>query len=131
MRSFLIAAALCMAATPAFAADVFGVWKSQPNEDGAYIHVRIAPCSEDAGKVCGTITEQVNSTSGRNIVGRHIIKDMEPDGTNAWDGGTIWAPDDDKTYSSEMKLKGADTLEVSGCVLGGLICRGQDWTRVK
>ncbi|MFC3118541.1 hypothetical protein ACFOHS_11125 [Jhaorihella thermophila] len=29
-----------------------------------------------------------------------------------------------------MRLNGG-TLTVKGCVMGGLICRGQDWTRVK
>jgi len=54
---------------------------------------------------------------------------MVPDGANEWGDGTIWAPDDDKTYDSSMELSG-NTLEVSGCVLGGIICRGQDWTRL-
>jgi len=63
------------------------------------------------------------------IVGKTIIADMVPDGANEWGDGTIWAPDDDKTYDSSMELSG-NTLEVSGCVLGGIICRGQDWTRL-
>ena len=129
MRTVLIAAVVGLSAVPAHAADVFGVWKSQPGETGAYIHVDIKPCAADGGKVCGTIVEQINSTSGRNVLGRQIIADMAPDGPNNWDGGTIWAPDEDETYSSEMELKG-NVLRVSGCVLGGLICRGQDWTRV-
>jgi uncharacterized protein (DUF2147 family) len=29
-----------------------------------------------------------------------------------------------------MELRG-DTLVVSGCVLGGLICKSQDWPRVR
>ena len=127
MRSVLIAAALGLIAAPAMAADVFGVWKSEPSDEGAYIHVEIKECGD---KVCGTILKQFNSTSGRNVEGKSIIWDMVPDGTNKWDDGTIWAPDDDETYSSKMELNG-DVLRVSGCVMGGLICRGQDWTRVK
>ena len=131
MRGIVTAAVLLSMATPAFADAVYGVWKSQPNENGAYIHVRIGPCGDDAAKVCGTIVEQINSRSDVSVVGRRIIMDMEPDGPNAWDNGTIWAPDDDETYSSEMQLEAANVLKVSGCVLGGLICRGQRWTRVK
>lgn len=127
MRSVLIAAALGLIAAPAMAADVFGVWKSEPSDEGAYIHVEIKECGD---KVCGTILKQFNSTSGRNVEGKSIIWDMVPDGTDKWDDGTIWAPDDDETYSSKMELNG-DVLRVSGCVMGGLICRGQDWTRVK
>ena len=131
MRTFLFAAAFGMIASPVFANDVFGVWKSEPSDEGAYIHVKIGPCESDAAKVCGKIIETFNGTGERDIVGRLIIENMEPDGENEWDNGTIWAPDDDETYSSEMELKNKNTLEVSGCVLGGIICRGQDWTRVK
>ncbi len=131
MRTILIAAAFALTATPVLANDVFGLWKSEPSDEGAYIHVKIGPCETDSAKVCGTIIETFNGTGERDITGKLIIKDMEPDGENEWDDGTIWAPDDDETYSSEMELKDKDTLEVSGCVLGGLICRGQDWTRVK
>ncbi|MEM9794644.1 MAG: DUF2147 domain-containing protein, partial [Pseudomonadota bacterium] len=42
-------------------------------------------------------------------------------------GGQIWAPDDDKTYRSNMALDG-DSLKVEGCV--AIFCRGQTWTRV-
>ena len=131
MRMILIAAALGMTAAPALAEEVFGVWKSEPSDEGSYIHVEIAPCANDAAKVCGTIKQVFNPTSDRDIVGKPIIWDMVSDGPNEWEDGTIWAPDDDETYSSEMELKSADVLRVSGCVLGGIICRGQDWTRVK
>lgn len=63
--------------------------------------------------------------------GKLMIRDMEPDGTQSWDNGTIWAPDDDETYSSKMELTGTNFLTISGCVMAGLICRGQDWIRVK
>ena len=53
---------------------------------------------------------------------------MDIDGGGSYSGGTIWAPDVDKKYASKMKINGA-TLVVSGCVAGGLICRGQDWTK--
>lgn len=130
MRTTLFALALAMAAGPALANDVFGVWKSEPSDTGAFIHVDIGPCAADGSKICGKIIETFNGDPNRpSIVGRNIIENMSADGPNQWDGGTIWAPDDDETYSSVMELKGS-VLEVSGCVLGGLICRGQDWTRV-
>lgn len=132
MRRYLIA--LALAATPglAQASDVFGVWQSEPNDEGAYIHVEVTPCAADADRVCGTIIDAFNGDPARRdaVVGKVMINDMAKDGANEWDGGTIWAPDDDETYSSTMELNG-DVLTVSGCVLGGLICRGQDWTRVK
>ena len=36
-----------------------------------------------------------------------------------------------KTYDASIKPVDADTLHLEGCVLGGLFCGGQNWTRVK
>ena len=137
MRILGLATACALFATSATASDVFGIWKSEVNDTGGFIHVEIGPCASDGAKVCGIIKDAFNvvpanlDTKRRDeLVGKTIIADMVPDGANEWDDGTIWAPDDDKTYNSNMELSGS-TLEVSGCVLGGIICRGQDWTRVQ
>ena len=44
-----IAAALVLAASPALADPVLGVWQTQP-DDGAYAHVTMAPCGQ---AICG------------------------------------------------------------------------------
>ena len=137
MRILGLATACALLASNALASDVFGLWKSEVNDEGGYIHVEIGPCASDGAKVCGIIKDAFNvvpanlDTKRRDeIVGKTIIADMVPDGASEWENGTIWAPDDDKTYDSTMELDGGK-LEVSGCVLGGIICRGQDWTRVQ
>lgn len=122
--ALVAAAAAMLAAGPALADPVFGNWKSQPGDGGAYIHVKISACGS---KVCGKITKVVGKKS--NVVGRSIIKNMKINGGGSYSGGTIWAPDKDKTYASKMELSG-NKLKVSGCVAGGLICRGQTWTRL-
>ncbi|MEM9060065.1 MAG: DUF2147 domain-containing protein [Pseudomonadota bacterium] len=131
--------ALCglMLAAPAQASDVLGVWQSETNDEGNYVHVEMAPCASDGALICGTIIEATNVDPAATnparraaLLGKVMINDMAADGANRWDDGTIWAPDDEETYSSKMELNG-DVLEVSGCVFGGLICRGQDWKRVK
>jgi uncharacterized protein (DUF2147 family) len=63
-------------------------------------------------------------------IGKAIVWDMIPEGGGSYGKGKVWAPDRDKTYSATMRMTG-DTLSVSGCALGGLICRAQDWSRVK
>ncbi len=133
MNKIIAIAALGMAlATPALAADpADGVWQTAPGKDGGYLFVTIKDCGPN---ICGTITGAVDKEGKKDPkyehMGKPIIKDMSPDGTGYYSGGTIWAPDEDKTYVSKMYLKG-DVLTVKGCVLGGLICRGQDWKRVK
>ena len=65
----------------------------------------------------------------RTIIGRDIILGMQIKGKGKYAGGTIWAPDTDKTYSSKMTLKG-DVLLVKG-VIAVFFCRGQNWTRLQ
>ncbi|MGI9368469.1 MAG: DUF2147 domain-containing protein [Ruegeria sp.] len=131
-KTTFAAAALSLLATGAWADDpVDGLWKTQPGESGGYLHVSIGPCGS---AICGTIDtafdKDGNETLDYKHLGKQIIWDMIPDGGNAYSDGKIWAPDSDKTYSSKMALSGND-LTVKGCVAGGLICRGQVWTRVR
>lgn len=134
MRIMVLAVLASIFAVSAQAKDIFDVWQSEKNDKGAFIKVEMMPCASDATLICGKILDAINPTKASNDkpawIGELIIENMKANGANAWDDGTIWAPDDDETYSSKLKLEG-DVLEVSGCVLGGLICRGQDWTRVK
>ena len=125
--AFVAAAALALSAAAAFADDALGDWRTQPDDNGNFGVVRMAPCS---GKICGQLVSSYNS-AGQPIaserIGTMIVKDMSPNGGGAYSGGTIYAPDRDKTYRSKMELTG-NTLKVSGCV--GPICRTQTWTRV-
>ncbi len=124
-----ITVGLIFAAASAQAGDAIeGLWKTAPQDDGAYGFVQIAPCGP---AFCGVLVKGVNgagevSTSGGNI-GKQILWDMTARGDGLYDGGKIWSPDRDKTYSSKLSLSG-DALAVSGCILG--ICRdGGTWLR--
>jgi uncharacterized protein (DUF2147 family) len=123
LRLFALAFLLPAAA---FAQSVQGVWRTEPGDTGAYLHVRIAPCAGGDGTLCGEIIEAVGSARS-DLAGRTIISNMAPDGAGRWSGGTIWAPDDDRTYRSRMQLTSAG-LKVEGCV--AIICRGPTWTRL-
>ncbi len=114
----------------AVADPVGGTWKTAPGDTGGYLHVSIGACGS---KICGTIKAAYdkNNTvdSAYEHLGKKMLWDMSADGDGDYSGGKIWAPDSDKTYTSKMSLSGS-TLEVKGCVAGGLFCRGQDWKRV-
>jgi uncharacterized protein (DUF2147 family) len=133
MRATYLATALAAAAilwaSAAPAADVFGIWQTEKTDDGRYLHVEVHPCAGDAGKVCGTIVGAFGGASEANV-GKPVIWDMTPDGPNAWDDGKVWKADEDKVYASKMALEG-EVLEVSGCVLAGMICKSQDWSRAQ
>ena len=130
MKRMILATAISLFATAAFAGDpVEGVWKTKPDDNGKFGYVQIKPCGP---AFCGTLIKAFDE-KGQQIespnVGKKIVWDMVAYGEGVYDDGKIWAPDRDKTYSSDMALKG-DKLSVRGCVFG--ICRdGGTWTRVK
>ena len=122
VRAGCVGLAMALGAGAASAQSAEGVWRTEPGKTGAWLEVRIAPCGE---ALCGTVAGQHGART--NLVGRRMIEGMRPDGPGRWSGGTIWAPDEDKTYRSRMSLV-AGGLKVEGCVL--VVCRGQVWTRL-
>ncbi|MGL4290629.1 MAG: DUF2147 domain-containing protein [Phreatobacter sp.] len=127
----LAVAATLMLAAPAAANDPRGTWLSQSGET----RVRFADCG---GQLCGTIVassgqsrDEKNEDAalrGRNLVGIRMIT-MRANGANAWQG-SLYNFQDGKTYNGRMTMPSANSMSLSGCVLGGLICRSQTWSRV-
>jgi len=99
-----------LAANVAAADPIEGRWQT---EDGPV--AAIAACG-DSFCITGT-----GKHAGRQA-GRMTANG---DGTYA---GTIIRPRDGKTYSGKAVLSG-NSLKVSGCILGGLICESQTWHR--
>jgi uncharacterized protein (DUF2147 family) len=98
--------------------------------------VRIEACGSN---MCGYVShaENPNDTDGKNpdpalrgrpVIGAKVLLDMKPL-AEGWDGN-IYNAKDGKTYPAHMVIRDANTLRVEGCALGGLVCRGQNWTRV-
>ncbi|WP_343313931.1 DUF2147 domain-containing protein [Brucella sp. BE17] len=110
---------LCMALTlaasfsvQAFADEgIVGSWK-RPN--GTII--RYAACGDN--KFCGTV--MTGEYKGKSI------------GTMSGKGGSYKGQvnklDEGKTYNGKASVKG-NSLSLSGCVLGGLICKSESLTR--
>ncbi len=55
---------------------------------------------------------------------------MKPGGADKWTG-QVYNAEDGKTYSGNITAQGANALKLEGCALGGLICKGQSWTRAR
>lgn len=133
MKSTILAAlGLLMLAgsAQAQAPDPSGTYLSESGET----RVRIARCGQ---AYCGTIVsvqgdaKDANNPDpnqrGRSLVGVQMISNITPSG----DGftGQLYNYKDGKTYSGKMSFQGK-AMQLSGCVLGGLICRSQTWTKV-
>jgi uncharacterized protein (DUF2147 family) len=126
---------------PAFAGDPSGTWLTE----GGKSQVRLAHCGE---ALCGRIQwlkEPSDPATGkpkrdvrnpdpgkrdRAIVGVDILLGMRSGDTPDQWAGDIYNPEDGKTYQARLTLQDARTLQVKGCVLGGLICKSQAWSRV-
>jgi uncharacterized protein (DUF2147 family) len=125
------ALALAFAAAPAAAQSPIGTFVSQSGDT----RVRFSDCG---GQICGTIvsvrgqtTDQKNENAAlrsRALAGVRMIT-MRPNGANAWQG-SLYNFQDGKTYNGRMTMPSANSMSLSGCVLGGMICRSQTWTRV-
>jgi uncharacterized protein (DUF2147 family) len=143
MRRYLLAAAALFMLTvseSAFAADPAGVWLTQTGMS----RIRVADCG---GALCGTIiwlkepndpetgkpkTDKHNSDASkrsRPLIGVQIVLGMKPAGDGKW-SGQVYNAEDGKTYSGNLTFSGGNALQLQGCALGGLVCKGQTWTKV-
>ena len=61
-------------------------------------------------------------------MGMPILINMKP-AERQWEG-EVYNAQNGETYTSYISLKSPDVLSIEGCVLGGLFCGGEDWTRV-
>ncbi len=120
LRRVFLAMPLVLAPVGAALADPSGTWLRENGNS----RVRIAPCGPH---YCGTIV-WVKSADSPGKVGQKVFYDMEPAGSNTWSGKAL-NPEDGKTYNGRMILSGT-SLTTSGCVLGGLICRSVNWSKV-
>jgi uncharacterized protein (DUF2147 family) len=64
------------------------------------------------------------------IIGSVILKGFEFTG-KAWEEGTIYDPNNGKTYSCTIKMKKANELEIRGFIGISLLGRTTVWTRAK
>ena len=133
MKQTILALGFVMLALPASAqpADPSGTYLSETGDT----RVRIARCGP---AYCGTIisvqgeAKDVNNPDpklkGRNLIGVQMISNIQP----AADGftGQLYNYKDGKTYNGKMSFAGGKAMQLSGCVLGGLICRSQTWAKV-
>jgi len=127
MRHLALAMTFAAFAAPALADPVEGLWKTEV-DDGAFAHVTIAPCGSN---ICGTISRTFNEAGEYKSpnLGKQIVRNMASEGGGNY-RGRVWRPSNDKIYLGKIALNG-DSLRLSGCVAGGLLCSKQTWSRLK
>lgn len=140
MQRFLLAAAAAViTSTAALAANPSGVWLSA---DGR-VKVRLTNCQND---LCGRVvwlkqpndpqtqrprTDKLNPDStkrDRPMLGLQVVSGLRPLGENVW-SGPIYNADEGNSYNVSLTLITPTKAALKGCVLGGVFCKVQTWTR--
>lgn len=132
----MIALALMLAASTGLAAAAIpqpvvspiGVWQ---NPKGT-IRVRTRLCGQ---LLCGNIVwagpkaiADARDAGVASLIGTELLSDYRRTGSGRWTG-QVYVPDQGRRFYSTIEQKGPDAIRISGCILGGLLCKRQDWTR--
>lgn len=134
----VVALVLLCEAGPAMAGDPAGVWINQQRDT----KIRVSRCGET---ICGNVawlgkptdaqgqpkTDRLNpdpASKTRRLIGLPVLIGMKANGPDKWQG-RIYNADDGNTYVSYVSLANANTLNVQGCVLGGVLCKSMTWVR--
>jgi uncharacterized protein (DUF2147 family) len=139
MRAVAIVVVVLGLATPA-CADPLGTWLTENGRS----RIKIETCG---GALCGSLVwlkepndpetgkpklDKNNTDAAkrtRPLIGVPIVISMQPAGPSKW-SGQVYNAEDGKTYSGSITETGPSAVRLEGCALGGLICKGQTWTRV-
>lgn len=131
----LAIAALPLAAMPAAANDLAAApiaseWRNPSNS----VHVRIDKCGK---AICGTVTwasdkavADARRGGTQNLVGTRLFRDLAPAGKGKWKG-KVFVPDIRQTFTGTLSFAESDKMVGKGCVLFGVICKSQTWSRVR
>ncbi|MEO6198691.1 MAG: DUF2147 domain-containing protein [Sphingomicrobium sp.] len=130
VSTFALGAVLIALPSPALAkAPLEGQWE---NPKGSVV-VRVAACGD---AYCGTVIEASAKAkaSARNggtpsLIGTRILSGVRANGDGTYKG-RAFDPKRNIHAPATIRMQGAGTLLIKGCVLSGMICKEQRWTRV-
>jgi uncharacterized protein (DUF2147 family) len=89
--------------------------------------VRLAPCAEDAARLCGRLIWAWDPSRVRHgAIGAPMLRGFRWDG-GAFSGGVLLNPEDGRAYSGSIRPDG-DVLRLRGCA--GPFCQTQVWRRL-
>jgi uncharacterized protein (DUF2147 family) len=150
----LIAVIGLISSAPILAADgdaIVGLWATDPEGEGGQAHIEIYadgdryngkivwldepiyPSDDEQGMAGKEKVDRENpdaSLRDRKIIGLILMEGFVFDGKGTWQKGTIYDPDNGKTYKSKVKLTNDGVLKVRGFIGVSLIGRTSQWTRV-
>ena len=125
--TFAVIAALPLAAS---ARGLEGRWR---NPKGSVV-VKVSPCGDNA--YCATVIDASDKAKASarkggtpRLIGTQILTDLKPTGEGTFKG-RAFEPKRNIRAPATVRVVGPDTITVKGCVISGIICKQQRWTRV-
>ena len=154
-RNLVVVMIVLFAALSAMAGDgdaIVGVWATDPEGEGGQAHIEISAVGDEySGKIVwleeplytaddedGEVGEPKIDKNNpdpalqtRPIMGLQLMEGFKYDGKGTWKKGTIYDPDNGKTYKCKVRLGDDGVLNVRGYIGVSIIGRTSLWTRVE
>ena len=126
--AFLVVGQSALAQPPT--ADAFGVWRN-PKDN---VRVEIRPCGPAA---CGTVIwasakaqAKARAAGTDSLVGTQVLKNLELDERRGVWRGKVFVPELNRNFTGVAEPMDGGRLRAKGCVVGGLLCKSQVWTKI-
>lgn len=124
-----IIASLVLAAAPASAQALEGQWTNYKKN----VVVQVERCGT---AYCGRVVQASEKAKAKaakggtpNLIGTQILTGLVPTGTGKF-RGRAFVPKRNIHATATVRQVSDDVMQVQGCVLGGLLCDSERWTRV-
>jgi uncharacterized protein (DUF2147 family) len=106
--------------------EIYGTWVN-PHGD---MKVRADVCGEYlCGKVieaAQNIQDDARKAGTMRLIGKDLLANFRKTSARMWEG-TLFVPARGGTYASKIQQIDAFSIRISGCVIGGLICKSEIW----
>lgn len=128
-RTALILASMFLTAAPASAQALEGRWTNYKRN----VIVQVERCGP---AYCGRVVQASDKAKEKarkggtpNLVGTQILTGLKPIGDGRF-RGRAFVPKRNLHATATVRQINANVMQVQGCVLGGLLCDNEKWTRV-
>ena len=129
MKTVAFLASLFLAVAPASAQALEGQWTNYKKN----VVVQVERCGS---AYCGRVVqasakakEKARKGGTPNLVGTQILTGLTPVGNGKF-RGRAFVPKRNIHATATVRQVSDDVMQVQGCVLGGLLCDNERWTRV-
>jgi uncharacterized protein (DUF2147 family) len=106
-----------------------GVWENPKHT----VAVQTELCGSS---LCGTIVAaapvavaDARGSGVKQLIGTSLLRDYRRNGPDSW-RGIVFLPDRGRTFDSRLTVLSPNQVRISGCILRGLLCKSQIWTRI-